>query len=112
MSANDAADGRPIPDDFRPLSMRELSKLPELRIDGRGPSYPTLVRWMRSGRLKCWKVGGRLVSTRQAVAEFIGGPHQPGHARVTTTTTTTASSANPTRRALDAAARLALRGVR
>ena len=53
------------------ISLRQATKLRELRRDGRAPHIATLWRWTGSGRLESVKVGGLTLTSRQAVARMI-----------------------------------------
>lgn len=64
-----------------PLSLSRAARVcTELHLDGRPPSVAAMSRWASRGRLsvtgrrvrlRTWRVGGRLATSRAAVAEFL-----------------------------------------
>jgi len=57
------------------ISLAVAARLPELKVDGQGPHTSTVLRWCRQGQggvcLECEVVGGRRVTSREAVLRFI-----------------------------------------
>ena len=68
--------------DDAPLSLSAAARRCDaLHIDGRPPSVAALSRWASRGRtsvggrrvrLRTWRIGGRLATSRAAVADFLG----------------------------------------
>lgn len=63
-----------------PMSLGRARHLPSLRIDGRAPDLATVWRWSQKGlklpsgeriRLEVLSIGGRRVTTAQAIMRFI-----------------------------------------
>ena len=61
------------------ISLGAAASLPELQIDGKAPNQTCLWRWAREGLhqdgrtvyLESIKIGGRLVTSREAVCRFL-----------------------------------------
>ena len=61
------------------ISLGTAASLPELQIDGKAPNQTCLWRWAREGLhqdgrtvyLESLKIGGRLVTSREAVHRFL-----------------------------------------
>lgn len=61
------------------ISLGAAAKLPELRRDGKAIHLSTLWRWMADGRLEHVRVGGRTLTSREAVSRMLAqcNPGQP-----------------------------------
>ena len=85
------------------MTIKEASKLPELRRNGRPAHYCSLWRWIGAGKLESLKIGGVTMVSREAVARMIQAAN-PG-------TIATVTPGERKKQVIAAEHRLALAGV-